>query len=59
MVEGKTKEGFATVKSFLYHEPKTFRELLHLIAQATIPYLKAQIAAGATAVQYSIPGAAN
>src|SRR6266852_1235083 len=45
MVEGKTKEGFATVKSFLYHE------LLHRIAQATIPYLKAQIAAGATAVQ--------
>src|SRR6202162_4473064 len=51
MVEGKTKGGFATVKSFLYHEPKTFRELLHRIAQATIPYLKAQIAAGATAVQ--------
>jgi uroporphyrinogen decarboxylase len=51
MVEGKTKEGFTTVKSFLYHEPKTFRELLHRIAQATIPYLKAQIAAGAAAVQ--------
>src|ERR1700687_3696628 len=51
MVEGKTKEGFAAVKSFLYHEPKTFRDLLHRIAQATIPYLKAQIAAGATAVQ--------
>src|SRR5216683_777622 len=51
MVEGKAKEGFATVKSFLYHEPRTFRELLHRIAQATIPYLKAQIAAGATAVQ--------
>lgn len=51
MVEGKTKEGFATVKSFLYHEPKTFCELLHRIAQATIPYLKAQIAAGAAAVQ--------
>ena len=51
MVEGKTKEGFATVKSFLYHEPKTFRDLLHRIAQATIPYLKAQIAAGAAAVQ--------
>ena len=51
MVEGKTKEGFATVKSFLYHEPKTFRELLHRIALATIPYLKAQIAAGASAVQ--------
>jgi len=51
MVEGKTSEGFATVKQFLYEEPKTFRELLHHIAQATIPYLKAQIAAGAAAVQ--------
>ncbi len=51
MVEGKTREGFATVKSFLYHEPETFRDLLQRIAQATIPYLKAQIAAGATAVQ--------
>ena len=51
MVEGKTKEGFATVKRFLYHEPKACRALLHRIAQAMIPYLKAQIAAGATAVQ--------
>jgi uroporphyrinogen decarboxylase len=51
MVEGKAKEGFATVKSFFAHEPKTFRALLHKIAQATIPYLKAQIAAGAAAVQ--------
>jgi uroporphyrinogen decarboxylase len=51
MVEGRTKEGFATVKSFLLGEPATFRELLHRIAQATIPYLKAQIAAGAAAVQ--------
>lgn len=51
MVEGKTKEGFATVKSFLYHEPKLFRELLSKIAKATIPYLKAQIAAGVSAVQ--------
>jgi uroporphyrinogen decarboxylase len=51
MVEGRTKEGFATVKSFLYREPKVFRELLHKIAQATILYLKAQIAAGVSAVQ--------
>src|SRR3989442_2999439 len=51
MVEGKAKEGFATVKSFLYREPKVFRALLHRISQATIPYLKAQIAAGASAVQ--------
>lgn len=51
MVEGKAKEGFATVKEFLYEDPKTFRELLHRIALATIPYLQAQIAAGAAAVQ--------
>ena len=51
MVEGKTKEGFATAKQFLYQEPRTVRELLHRIALATVPYLKAQIAAGATAVQ--------
>jgi uroporphyrinogen decarboxylase len=51
MVEGRTKEGFATVKNFLYSEPKVFRELLHKIAKATILYLKGQIAAGVTAVQ--------
>ena len=51
MVEGRTKEGFATVKSFLHREPQTFRELLHRIAQSTVAYLKAQIAAGAAAVQ--------
>lgn len=51
MVEGQTREGFASAKQFLYEEPKTFRELLHRIAQATIPYLKAQMAAGAAAVQ--------
>ena len=51
MVEGRAKEGFATVKSFLLSEPAVFHELLHRIAQATIPYLKAQIAAGAAAVQ--------
>jgi uroporphyrinogen decarboxylase len=51
MIEGRTKEGFATVKSFLQREPRVVRDLLHRIAQATIGYLKAQIAAGAAAVQ--------
>src|SRR5262249_10476237 len=32
-------------------EPEIFRELLHRIAQASVGYLKAQIAAGAAAVQ--------
>src|SRR5262245_35582286 len=49
MVEGRTKEGFATVKSFMHSQPRVFRDLLHRIAQATIGYLKAQIAAGAAA----------
>jgi uroporphyrinogen decarboxylase len=51
MVEGRTKEGFATIKSLMYADPRTFRELLGRIAQATISYLQAQIRAGAAAVQ--------
>jgi uroporphyrinogen decarboxylase len=51
MVEGRTKEGFATVKNFLYHDPGALETLLFKIAQATVGYLKAQIAAGAAAVQ--------
>src|SRR6202048_1185779 len=47
MVEGRTKEGFATVKNFLYHDPGAFEILLFKIAQATVGYLKAQIEAGA------------
>jgi len=35
----------------MYAEPRTFRELLGRIAQATISYLQAQIRAGAAAVQ--------
>jgi len=51
MVEGRTKEGFTTVKSLLYREPKVFRDLLQKISKATTLYLKGQIAAGVSAVQ--------
>lgn len=51
MVEGRGREGFARTKSFLRHEPGVFHRLLERIARATIPYLKAQIGAGACAVQ--------
>jgi uroporphyrinogen decarboxylase len=51
MVEGRTKEGFSSVKNFLYSQPTVFHQLLHRIAQATILYLKGQIAAGVAAVQ--------
>jgi uroporphyrinogen decarboxylase len=51
MVEGRAKDGFPTVKTLLYSQPRIFRELLHKIAQATVLYLKGQIAAGVSAVQ--------
>lgn len=51
MVEGRTKEGFATVKALMYREPQTFRSLLTRISEATTTYLQAQIRAGAAAVQ--------
>ena len=51
MVEGRGSDSFAVVKTFLRADPATFRALLERIAQATIPYLQAQVAAGAAAVQ--------
>jgi len=51
MVEGRAREGFATVKKLMYDDPRLFRALLERIARATAGYLKAQIAAGAAAVQ--------
>ena len=51
MIEGRTKEGFATVKALMWEKPRAFEALLKKIATATIGYLKAQIAAGAAAVQ--------
>lgn len=51
MVEGRTREGFAAVKAFARSEPRVFHELLEKIARVTAQYLRAQIAAGAAAVQ--------
>ncbi len=51
MVEGRTKEGFSTVKALMWEKPRAFEALLKKIAAATVGYLKAQIAAGAAAVQ--------
>ena len=51
MVEGRTREGFATVKAFAHAKPRVFRALLEKIARVTAQYLRAQIAAGAAAVQ--------
>ena len=51
MIEGRGKDGFPMAKSMLYSDPHLMRHLLERIARATAGYLKAQIAAGAAAVQ--------
>ena len=51
MIEGRGKEGFPSAKTMLYADPDLFRTLLGRIASATAEYLRAQIAAGAAAVQ--------
>jgi len=51
MIEGHGKDGFPSAKTLLYTDPQLFRNLLGRIARATAIYLRAQIAAGAAAVQ--------
>jgi uroporphyrinogen decarboxylase len=51
LVQGHSREGFPAAKTMLLSEPRLFRRLLEKIAHATAVYLRAQIAAGATAVQ--------
>jgi uroporphyrinogen decarboxylase len=51
LVEGQTKQGFANLKKLRYSDPQLLRELLAFVAHATARYLRAQIDAGATAVQ--------
>jgi uroporphyrinogen decarboxylase len=51
LVQGGSREGFPAAKAMLRSEPRAFRKLLEKIARATARYLKAQIAAGAAAVQ--------
>src|ERR1700686_485789 len=51
MIEGHGKDGFPAAKGMLYSDPELFRNLLERIAHATARYLRAQIDAGAAAVQ--------
>ena len=51
LVQGASRDGFPAAKAQLWNEPRTVRKLLDKIARATAKYLKAQIAAGAAAVQ--------
>ena len=51
LVQGHSREGFPAAKTMRMSDPRLFRRLLETIARATAVYLKAQIAAGAAAVQ--------
>jgi uroporphyrinogen decarboxylase len=51
LVQGQSHDGFPAAKIMMLSEPRIFRRLLETIARATAAYLRAQIAAGATAVQ--------
>lgn len=51
MIEGKTRGDISRAKAMLREQPETLRELLQKIAGATACYLRAQIAAGACAIQ--------
>jgi uroporphyrinogen decarboxylase len=50
MVEGGGSKTFGVVKRMMYEAPEVLHRLLDVLAQSTILYLNAQIAAGAQAV---------
>jgi uroporphyrinogen decarboxylase len=51
LIEGRNELGFPSAKAMRTAEPSLLRALLEKIAHATALYLRAQIAAGVTAVQ--------
>lgn len=51
MIEGKGSKTFSAAKKMLYTQPQFSHQLLDMITQSTIQYLKGQIAAGADIIQ--------
>jgi uroporphyrinogen decarboxylase len=51
LIQGGSHDGFPAAKTMLLSDPRLMQSLLQKIALATAPYLRAQIDAGATAVQ--------
>lgn len=51
MTEGSGSKTFSKSKKFLYTQPEAAHQLLKMIAESTIAYLKAQVNAGADLVQ--------
>ncbi len=51
MVEGKGSKDFVSIKKMMYSAPEIYAALMDKVSTALIAYLKAQIAAGAQAIQ--------
>ena len=51
LIEGRPSRDFSKVKAFMYSEPAAFDKLLAKLAATMAGYLKAQVAAGVSAVQ--------
>lgn len=51
MVQGKGSKTFDEAKAFCYTQPETAHQLLQMITDTTIAYLKGQVKAGADVVQ--------
>ncbi len=50
-LEGGSSRQFARTRSFMYHEPAAWHHLMEKLVATAVPYLNAQIAAGASCVQ--------
>ena len=50
-IEGAGSRQFANTRTFMYHHPEAWNELLAKLVDALVPYLTAQVTAGAQALQ--------
>ena len=51
LIEGRPSRDYATAKAFMYVEPQAWHELLRRLGEMTLRYLRAQVQAGAQALQ--------
>jgi uroporphyrinogen decarboxylase len=51
LIEGRPSREYSLAKAFMYREPEAWHELMGRLSEVIVRYLKAQVAAGAQAVQ--------
>jgi uroporphyrinogen decarboxylase len=51
MIEGGSSRDFARAKAWAYEDPESFEKLIDILVEADVRYLRAQIEAGAEALQ--------